>query len=69
MPAAVPAPGGLSAAELRALLAGLAGAAELIGVEVTAFEAPEDAAERERLAAQIAGSWSRSCASGSVARG
>ena len=54
MPAAVPAPGGLSAGDLRALLAGIAGAADLIGVEVTAFEAPEDAAERARLAARIA---------------
>jgi arginase len=54
MPAGVPAPGGLSAAELRALLAELAGAAELIGVELTAFEAPEDADERDRLAALIA---------------
>ena len=43
MAAGVPAPGGLSADELRALLADLADAAELIGVEITAFEAPEDA--------------------------
>jgi arginase len=55
MPAGVPAPGGLNATELRALLAELAGAAELIGVELTAFEAPEDADERDRLAALIAG--------------
>ena len=55
MPAGVPAPGGLSADELRALLADLAGAAELIGVEITAFEAPEDPAERERLARLLAG--------------
>jgi hypothetical protein len=40
---------GEPADELRALLADLAGAAELIGVEITAFEAPED--ERGRLAA------------------
>ena len=55
MAAGVPAPGGLSADELRALLAELAAAAELIGVELTAFEAPEDARERDRLAALIAG--------------
>ncbi len=55
MPAGVPAPDGLSAGELRGLLADLAGAAELIGVELTAFEAPEDAAERERLARLLAG--------------
>jgi arginase len=52
--AAVSAPGGLSADELRALLADLADAAELVGVEITAFEAPEDAGERERLAVGIA---------------
>jgi arginase family enzyme len=55
MAAGVPAPGGLSADELRALLAELASAAELIGVELTAFEAPDDAHERDRLAALIAG--------------
>ena len=55
MPAGVPAPGGLSAEQLRALLADLAGAAELIGVEITAFEAPEDPAERARLARLLAG--------------
>jgi arginase len=54
MAAGVPAPGGLSVDELRALLAGLAGAAELIGVELTAFEAPDDPGECERLAARIA---------------
>lgn len=43
MPAGVPAPGGLSAAELRSLLAELAGAASLVGVELTALEAPEHA--------------------------
>ena len=53
MAAGVPAPGGLRGDELRALLAGLAEAADLIGVEITAFEAPEDADERERLAAEI----------------
>ena len=55
MAAGVPAPGGLSADELRALLAELAAAAELIGVELTAFEAPDDALERARLSALIAG--------------
>jgi arginase family enzyme len=54
MAAAVPAPGGLSAEELRALLFELAGAAELAGVELTAFEAPEDLAERARMAALLA---------------
>src|SRR5829696_7156369 len=44
MPAGVPAPGGLSADQLRALLAELAGAAEPIGVELTALESPEHAA-------------------------
>jgi arginase len=50
----VPAAGGLGMGGLRSLLAGLAGAADLIGVEVTAFEAPDDPAERERIAAQLA---------------
>ena len=54
MAAGVPAPGGLSMDELRVLLERLAGAADLIGVEITAFEAPDDRGERERLAALIA---------------
>jgi arginase len=55
MPAGVPAPGGLSADELRALLCDLAEAADLIGVEITAFEVPDDPGECERLTARIAG--------------
>jgi arginase len=55
MAAAVPAPGGLAAEALGAVLAELAEAAELVGVELTAFEAPADEHERERLAALIAG--------------
>ena len=51
----MPAPGGLSADELCELLERLAGSAELIGVEITAFEAPDDPGECERLAARIAG--------------
>ena len=52
MAAGVPAANGLSADALRAVLAE---AAELIGVELTAFEAPDDPGECERLAAQLAG--------------
>jgi arginase len=55
MPAAVPAPGGLRPEALSAVLAELAGAAELIGVELTAFEAPEDPDECERLTTLLAG--------------
>ena len=55
MAAGVPAPGGLSADELRSLLADLVEAAELVGVEITAFEAPDDPGECERLAARVAG--------------
>ena len=55
MAAGVPAANGLSADALRAVLAELAEAAELIGVELTAFEAPDDPGECERLAAQLAG--------------
>ena len=54
MAAGVPAPNGLSAAALHAVLAELVGAAELVGVELTAFEAPEDPRERDRMAALIA---------------
>jgi arginase len=54
MEAAVPAPHGLTAEALRAVLAELAGAAQLAGVELTAFEAPEDEDARERLAALLA---------------
>ena len=52
-PAQFPAPGGLSAEGLRDLLGELAESATVIGVEITAFEAPEDEEERERLAAMI----------------
>jgi arginase len=43
MPARFPAPGGLSDGGLRTLLAEVAEAADLIGVEITAFPAPERA--------------------------
>ncbi|HEX2106049.1 MAG TPA: arginase family protein [Solirubrobacteraceae bacterium] len=43
MPATFPAPGGLSDGGLRTLLAEVAEAADLIGVEITAFSAPERA--------------------------
>jgi arginase family enzyme len=52
-PAQFPAPGGLSSEGLRDLLGELAESAHVIGVEITAFEAPEDEAERERLAAMV----------------
>jgi arginase len=55
MAAGVPAPGGLSLEDLRTLLADLTAAAELAGVEITAFEAPDDPGECERLTARIAG--------------
>jgi arginase len=53
MAAGVPAPGGLSADELRALLADLAQAVKLVGVEITAFEAPEDGGEQAALIASV----------------
>jgi arginase family enzyme len=53
LPAQFPAPGGLSSEGLRDLLGELAESATVIGVEITAFEAPEDEAERERLATMI----------------
>ena len=49
-PARFPASGGLSVPGLRRLLDEVAMAAgRIVGVEVTAFEAPHDAGERERL--------------------
>jgi arginase family enzyme len=56
MAAGVPAPNGLTAQALGALLAELAGASELVGAELTAFEAPADPGERARLAELIAAS-------------
>jgi arginase len=41
-PAAVPAPGGLSSDKLYDLMEAVAEDSELVGVEVTAFEAPDD---------------------------
>jgi arginase len=44
-PAAVPAPGGLSSDKLYDLMEAVADDSELVGIEVTAFEAPNDADE------------------------
>jgi arginase len=44
-PAAVPAPGGLSSDKLYDLMEAVADDSELVGLEVTAFEAPDDADE------------------------
>ncbi len=52
-PAQFPAPGGLSSAGLRDLLGELAESTRIVGLEITAFEAPDDDDERERLAAMI----------------
>ncbi|HEX6459442.1 MAG TPA: arginase family protein [Thermoleophilaceae bacterium] len=46
----VPAPGGLAAAELYDLLEAITEECEVIGFEVTGFDAPEDEAERQRAA-------------------
>ena len=48
LPAQFPVPHGLSDTGLRTLLTDVARQCDVIGLEVTAFEAPEDAAERER---------------------
>jgi arginase len=50
-PAQFPAPGGLSPEKLYDLLEAVAGECKLVGVEVTAFQAPEDEAERDEAAA------------------
>jgi arginase family enzyme len=52
-PAQFPAPGGLSTEGLRDLLGELAEGSRVVGLEITAFEAPEDEAERERLATVV----------------
>jgi arginase len=52
-PAQFPAPGGLSGEGLRELLSDVAETARVIGVEITAFEAPEDEGEVERLATLV----------------
>jgi arginase family enzyme len=52
-PAQFPAPGGLAPDKLYDLLEAVAEDCELVGLEVTAFEAPEDAEER-RVAAETA---------------
>ena len=49
-PAAVPAPGGLSSDKLYDLMEAVAEDSELIGIEITAFEAPEDGDERADMA-------------------
>jgi arginase len=49
-PAAVPAPGGLSSDKLYDLMEAVAEDSELVGVEITAFEAPEDEDVRADMA-------------------
>jgi arginase family enzyme len=49
-PAAVPAPGGLSSDKLYDLMEAVAEDSELVGVEITAFEAPEDEDARADMA-------------------
>ena len=52
-PAQFPAPGGLSGEALRELLSDVAVTTRIVGVEITAFEAPEDEAEVDRLATMV----------------
>ncbi len=54
LPSLFPAHGGLSDGGLRTLLGELAGVSEIVGVEVTAFEAPDDEHERTTLAETVA---------------
>ncbi|MGE5635494.1 MAG: arginase family protein, partial [Nocardioidaceae bacterium] len=53
-PAQFPAPGGLQPDKLYDLLDAVAAESELVGVEVTAFEAPDDAERRDESAALAA---------------
>jgi arginase family enzyme len=52
-PAQFPAPDGLPSGVLRDLLGELAEGSRIVGLEITAFEAPEDEDERDRLAAMV----------------
>jgi len=54
LPAQFEAPGGLQPDELAAVLASVAEAADVVGVEVTAFEAPADPEARARATAMLA---------------
>jgi len=54
-PAQFPAPHGISDTGLRTLLGELGRAADVVGIEITAFEAPEDDAERDVLADLVVG--------------
>ncbi|MGI8440057.1 MAG: arginase family protein [Thermoleophilaceae bacterium] len=53
-PAQFPVDGGLDPDKLYDLLEAVAGECEIVGLEITAFEAPEDDREREALAAVLA---------------
>lgn len=53
MPARFPAPNGLRAEKLFDVLEAVAGSSELVGLEITAFEAPEDEEERQAAAATV----------------
>ncbi len=52
-PAREPAPGGLAPEKLFDLLEAVMADSELIGVEVTTFEAPEDEEDRQEAAAIV----------------
>ena len=54
LPSQFPEPRGMSEAGLRTLLADVARECDVVGVEVTAFEAPADHAERARRTDQVA---------------
>ena len=54
-PAQFPADGGLSVEKLYDLLEAVAGSCRVVGLELAAFHAPDDAAERERCAELLAG--------------
>ena len=53
-PAQFPAPGGLSDKALRAVLAGVADSTQVVGLEITAFEAPDDDTAAGGLAELVA---------------
>jgi arginase family enzyme len=55
MPVQFPVPGGLAAAEVREVLAGLVAQDRLVGIEVTALEDPSRAGDVARILAPVSG--------------
>ena len=53
MPAQYPEPDGLTAEKLLDVLEAVAETSELVGLEITCFESPDDAEERQQMAERV----------------